>query len=351
MDFWCHGDASAGQVGFSIFNTPGSDTATETKTSSAAQNTGGAINQIQLGQTNSVANTVAFWLDNPSVSQSSMSPVNEVGVIQPTDSDTGSGTDADLSITVSDTDAGAFTEASSVVASVPDTDSGAGTDAVDSLTATITASDYGSVSEVIMSNDFENNSSGTAISSGNSAGTGDNAWSSVSTGTGAVLAYDDAQAYTGTCSAKFSTGSTVTSNHLNWILPGRKTYNFRTYLYMTANPAAGVNLAYVGTSTPVTVARLHVNPNGTIGMDSYTTNNVITSTTAIALNQWVKIEFWATGDPRQVSLASPCTTRPTRAHRPRQRPPSPRTLLDRLLRFSSDRQTRRQYNRVLARRR
>ena len=88
----------------------------------------------------------------------------------------------------------------------------------------VSDADYGGLSEVVTFNDFEGGTNGTAISTANSGGAGESAWTSVTTGTGATLAYDNAQAYTGTYSAKFATGVTSTKNSLNWSLPSNPLY-------------------------------------------------------------------------------------------------------------------------------
>lgn len=149
-------------------------------------------------------------------------------------------------------------------------------------------------------NNFEEGTNGTGITAGNSAPTsGDSyitAFSSVTIGSNASATYSNAQAAHGTLSANINTGSSATNVKLQYNTSfTNATQFFRVYCYFTGNPGStNQNLLFVGNGA-TQVARLHINTSGTLGMDSNSASNVITTTNTVPLNQWVRIEGWVTG--------------------------------------------------------
>jgi hypothetical protein len=76
LNAWCRiegfviGSSTAGQVEIKLYKVKDSPTATETVTSTAAQNTLSAINQIRFGSIGTTANVVSFWMDDLGASTS-----------------------------------------------------------------------------------------------------------------------------------------------------------------------------------------------------------------------------------------------------------------------------------------
>lgn len=138
---------------------------------------------------------------------------------------------------------------------------------------------------------FEAGTNGNTIAAAD-AGSVD-AWNTVSTPPASgVLAYDNAHAAHGSLAAKLSTGATAGAEAMTWTTAfGAQTDHYgRVYLYMTANPAASpriIRVANVGTLA----AGLSISTVGKIQLLNSPAAVVATSTNAITLNAWVRIEF------------------------------------------------------------
>lgn len=152
---------------------------------------------------------------------------------------------------------------------------------------------------MLLTNSFEGiTPSGTAITTGNSGGASGSAFDAVQLGTGAAVTSDSAHAHRGALSCHVTTGGTAAQDNVLWSTSaGTLTQSwFRLYLYFTANPAATTQVysAFnVGGGTEC--AALSVNTSGTLRFDNSTGSPIITTTTAIATGQWVRIEGFITG--------------------------------------------------------
>jgi hypothetical protein len=149
--------------------------------------------------------------------------------------------------------------------------------------------------------DFEETASGTTISAANTVATGsfpnETSFSSVALGTGATAIFDNTRSLTGSQCATINTGTSSSTVKMTMTSPySGATQTFRVDVYLTANPAAAFNFLFCSTSASALCARYHINSNGTIGIDTVTGNNIVTTTNSIPLNQWVRIEGTITGN-------------------------------------------------------
>jgi len=96
-------------------------------------------------------------------------------------------------------------------------------------------------------NDFNEGTSGTALTVANTAGSGENAFDSVAgVGSGSTAAFSNAQSLTGGMSAVFATGSAGNSSYVSWTtsIGSVSTIYGRAYLYLSALPATDDNLIH-----------------------------------------------------------------------------------------------------------
>lgn len=117
------------------------------------------------------------------------------------------------------------------------------------------------------------------------------AWDSV-TGAGPTtnLKYDNTHVLNGTLSCLVA--GSASDRYAEWSTAlGTVTDHYgRIYLYMTANPGNVSPIIWVG-SGATQVARMLVNSSGSVRFDSADTNNVLVTTAAVSLNQWIRIEW------------------------------------------------------------
>ena len=146
----------------------------------------------------------------------------------------------------------------------------------------------------VLLNSFEGGTSGTTITTGNSGGASGNACDATTIGSGATLAFDNTHAAHGTLAMKVATVASAAS-HFDWTtsMGTQTTVWFRTYLYVTANPAAGIRFfrtltgsTLCGAVALATTGHLQAINSG--GTSSGTTTN------AISLNQWIRVEGFIT---------------------------------------------------------
>jgi len=114
-------------------------------------------------------------------------------------------------------------------------------------------------------------------------------WDSTTHAGGDVITYDNAHVY-GTLAAKVdsTTSGGASANTLHWSTGIGTLTNWygRVYLYATTNPGG----TYRVVSDPNGNFPLYINAGGTVSMADQG-GFAITTTTSIALNQWVRIEW------------------------------------------------------------
>lgn len=148
--------------------------------------------------------------------------------------------------------------------------------------------------------DFEETASGTTISAANTAPTSscpqETAFTTVALSSGVSATFDNSRAAHMTQSALMNSGASAGTAKLTINTPYvTATQSCRLHLYFTANPGGSTTFLYVGITAGTLCARFHVNANGTIGIDTATGNNIVTTTNSIPLNQWIRVEVWVTG--------------------------------------------------------
>lgn len=148
---------------------------------------------------------------------------------------------------------------------------------------------------VALFNSAEGGTSGTAYSAANTGGTSGTAFDTVTTG--AVGTFDNAHAMHGslaylhssTTSASFfgewNTAATIGSLPTMW---------GRLYLYMTANPAATLNIARWLGPAGAQSGRISIGTTGKIFYTNNTGSANLQSTVSIGLNAWERIEWSCT---------------------------------------------------------
>lgn len=155
----------------------------------------------------------------------------------------------------------------------------------------------GSLGRVLASNTFETGTNGVAVSSANSGGSADTAFDSVSIGTGATLAYDNARAVAGVLSCQVATGVSTSLSFAEWAaatLGTQDTVFLRGYFFFTANPAAAHRImAAFGSAT--TRASIQVSASGKLRSHLPAGGIIQTMTASIPLNQWFRVEARITG--------------------------------------------------------
>lgn len=136
---------------------------------------------------------------------------------------------------------------------------------------------------------FETGTNGNTISTGDAGSA--TAWDAVSIGSNAAVIYDTTHVYN-TLSGKISTGASAVTPYLEWVAAlGTVTDHYgRIYIYFTANPAANHRLIRV-LSGATTAADILILTTGKIDLRPSSGSSVKTSTNAISLNQWVRLEY------------------------------------------------------------
>lgn len=149
----------------------------------------------------------------------------------------------------------------------------------------------------VLVNTFEGGSNGVTITTGNSGGVSGNAFDTLNIGSGATFAFDNAKAAHGSLSCKVATGASAAVSLAEWSasMGSQAQVWFRLYLYFTGNPAASLAVwrGYQGIST--LCAGLDVASNGTLFMQNAAFGTIFSTTTAIPLNQWFRVEGFAIG--------------------------------------------------------
>ena len=147
---------------------------------------------------------------------------------------------------------------------------------------------------LLLLNNAEETASGTTVTTANSSGTNDNAFQGVTIGANMGLTFDNAHAAHGTNGFKWATSTTSTHiTYLEWsgFTAATRIYG-AFYVYITASIASSVRLIQFrnGTSTLNCGIFLDSSTNK-IGIRSSADAALATTSTAMALNTWMRVEF------------------------------------------------------------
>jgi len=141
-----------------------------------------------------------------------------------------------------------------------------------------------------LANNYEGGTNGTAVSAANSGGASGNAFTSVD---GTLADYHAAIAR-GSLSVRIAQTATPASSRMYWAslgnIAGSNVY-FRAYLYVPANPATNLNWFEWRTSTPTRSAAVFIRTGGTLRITDDALASLVETTSTIALNQWIRVEF------------------------------------------------------------
>jgi hypothetical protein len=144
-------------------------------------------------------------------------------------------------------------------------------------------------------NSAEGGTNGATVTTANSAGASGNAWSSVNIASGTTLVFATAAAYKGSLGYRMTQGTgTGVGANVRWDLTGWLQARGRFYLRATAYPTQLTRVLLVNdTSFTNTMATVVLNTAGKLLVRD--SNSVLfTSTTAIPLNTWVRVEWVVT---------------------------------------------------------
>lgn len=147
----------------------------------------------------------------------------------------------------------------------------------------------------VNSNTFESGqSSGAAITTGNSGGGAGRAWTSLA----GTCTYDTAHTYGGSLAAKIDMAAGTTSQ-LRWLdgadQAGNVSY-LRFYLFLAALPSQNLSVAYFTDHSNTFLMRVRIRANGTVDLIDGATQVMATTTAAAATGQWIRIEAKVTSN-------------------------------------------------------
>lgn len=139
--------------------------------------------------------------------------------------------------------------------------------------------------------DFETGANGATISTGDTGSA--TAFNAVATTVSGVAEYSNTHAY-GTLAGRFAAGGGVDGyGYVEWSTAlGTVTDHYgRIYLYLTASPVGQLPIIFGGQGN-TRGFRIDITPSGTLaGFDNPAAALFPTFSTAVALNQWVRIEW------------------------------------------------------------
>jgi hypothetical protein len=138
-------------------------------------------------------------------------------------------------------------------------------------------------------------------------------------GTNGTAIYDNTHVAHGSLAVKTATGATATPTTFGWTTATGSplTSWFRCYLYFTANPVgSGTRFFLITDSTGNGCTRFIINTSGKVVAQDSAGSIIITTTNAISLNQWVRVEGMSflnasTGQMEIKLYNSPESTTPT----------------------------------------
>lgn len=147
-----------------------------------------------------------------------------------------------------------------------------------------------------LANTAEGGANGVAVSTANSGGASGNAWDAVNAGGSGSITYDNAHAHSGTLAYKI-VADAANNVIMTWdtSLSGSQTELWgRCYIYLTEVPANNIALVWLRTAANGNMGRVRI--AGTTGVIDVTdaSNTVVQAgTVAVAIGQWVRIEWHA----------------------------------------------------------
>lgn len=152
-----------------------------------------------------------------------------------------------------------------------------------------------------LTNTFEGGTPGTTVTAANSGGLSGNAFDAVAAvAGGSTIAFDSTYAAHGSVSLKLATASTSESTYVQWTtsMGTQTTVWFRLYLYLTAYPALNTrlwNATDASTACGSLLVHSSTSPAGVLIFAGPSGSAILTSTNAVPLNQWSRIEGFLTG--------------------------------------------------------
>lgn len=141
-----------------------------------------------------------------------------------------------------------------------------------------------------LANNFDGGTSGTTVTTGNSGGSSGDAFNSVTTGTAATIAFDNAQAHSGTLALKAATGATSTTTFVQWTLSDGVIWG-RVYSYSTTATPANTNIIRFLNTTSTILWTIRENTNQKLAFLYGSGTLGGTGATSFTLNAWVRYEF------------------------------------------------------------
>lgn len=132
---------------------------------------------------------------------------------------------------------------------------------------------------------------GTAVSNGNSGGGLGSAWDIVNAGTGSIT-YDTTDRAHGLASLKFQAGGANTYVAWSASLGTQTAIYGRVYLKLTGYPLNGASVIRL-TSGGSLAASINITSDGILRVRDASNSTVVTSTTAVTLYKWVRLEWHA----------------------------------------------------------
>lgn len=145
---------------------------------------------------------------------------------------------------------------------------------------------------MILTNNGEGGSNGSAITTGNSGGASGNAWDSILAAAG-TCAYDNTQTAHGALSLTHSTSGTAASLQLQWeASTGNPARMWGRYYYRYTSTTLTLDLHRVRNSSGSQVGRLTVaSSTGFLQLRNGGNTVVATSSTALSTGTWYRIEW------------------------------------------------------------
>lgn len=150
----------------------------------------------------------------------------------------------------------------------------------------------------LLTNSWEGGTNGTVLSTGNTGGLSGNAFDAVNaSGTGTTGKFSNTQAAHGSLSMQLIYASGVASKaYVSWTtsMGAQSQIWFRLYVYLTAYPNAAMRLWSTDIGGVTLCSALYVNTGGTLSFND-TSAAAFTTTNAIPLNTWYRLEGFCTG--------------------------------------------------------
>ena len=166
-------------------------------------------------------------------------------------------------------------------------------------------SNPGSLPALLLVNSFDGSSNNTTVSTGNSGGGSGNAFDSVNIGASATLIYSNAHYAHGSLAGRFATGASSVTDLVSWLTASvgiQPKIWFRVYAFFTANPASSIR-AFRALSNGGQCGAMQVTTSGTLQLLNAAGGTVATSSNAVPLNQWFRVEGFIVGSPNAGQLS------------------------------------------------